>query len=174
MELADVTSGKLGNSETQIHKKVEELEKEINDKVLSSSGEPALPNTVPLQDMDQETVKVQGENAANGTRLPDGEPVSDRGTLPVWGEAASESKTRENEAQPELDACLENSAQPSAEASAGTGTGTGTDATLAGEMNGRPDMEYVSGDSEHTEIEYQPEGSGQMDAEYQSGDSWQA
>lgn len=172
VELADVTSGKLGNSETQIHKKVEELEKEINDKVLSSSGEPALPNTVPLQDMDQETVKVQGENASNGTRLPDGEPVSDRGTLPVWGEAASESKTRENEAQPELDACLENSAQPSAEASAGTGTGT--DATLAGEMNGRPDMEYVSGDSEHTEIEYQPEGSGQMDAEYQSGDSWQA
>lgn len=87
VELSEVTSGNLGNSEEQIHKKVEELAEEINDKVLSSSGEPVLPRTMPPGDTDREPVQMTEKGGKEDT--PVRESAAEE-TGPLKAEAVKE------------------------------------------------------------------------------------
>lgn len=76
VELAEITSGNLGNPEEQIHKKVEELAEEINDKVLSSSPGTDLSAALPQEENLESTEMNQPHTPEESAVREDGQITS--------------------------------------------------------------------------------------------------
>lgn len=98
LDLADVTSGKLGNSEKQIHKKVEELAREIGDKEKAGNaaakagignGEISGDDGVILSSSVPVSLASVSETDDLAAVHPKNQPIEDDG-LPVWAENSPE------------------------------------------------------------------------------------